>query len=95
MQYINIFTDQTVYEHVVMKLTQGYLWKGINVNTDNNFTLAKLYQKLRANSTSLDGTFRKHRREVSTNGQDREAKIVHYIKKDYDITITLHEGNKK
>ena len=45
--------DQTVHGHVVMKLTQLHFGKRRNITTGSHFTIVKLCEYFKSNSTSL------------------------------------------
>lgn len=79
-----------------MRITQVYLGKGKNVTTDNYFTSVKLCEKLRVNSTSLDGRLRKYRKVPPTAKIGKQGLYyTNLFKKERDITITSYWGKKK
>lgn len=70
-QDIKRSAHQAVHEHLVMRLSEseGYLGKGRNVTTDNYFISVKLYEKLKAYSTSLVGTLKRNSKEMSSTAK--------------------------
>lgn len=57
--------DETLADYVVMRLIEPFQNLGYNVCCDNFFTSLQLAKKLTAKETSVVGTMRKNRRELS------------------------------
>ena len=86
-------SDQTLSEHVVLKLMEPFLGGGHNVTTDNFFTSVKLGQKLANKKTSIVGTVNHIRREVPP--QIKSCKKPLYsstILKSNNMTLTVYQS---
>ncbi|KAJ8880736.1 hypothetical protein PR048_017206 [Dryococelus australis] len=87
--------NQSLSEHVVMKLMAPYLGKGRNVTTDNFFTSVSLAEKLKMQSTSLEGTVNRARREIPQSVKTRKAPLYDtVVTKNNETNLTVYQGKK-
>lgn len=88
--------NESLSEHIVMKLMQPYLQKGRNVTTDNFFTSLNLAEKLQQKDTSIVGTMNRMRKEIPTEIKTRKENLYNSIilKHDNGATLTVYQGKK-
>ncbi|KAJ8874613.1 hypothetical protein PR048_025479 [Dryococelus australis] len=85
--------NQSLSEHVVIKLMASYLGKGTNVTTDNSFTCVSLAEKLKMQSTSLIGTVNRARREIPQSVRTKKLYNT-VVMKNNKTTWTVYWGMK-
>ena len=87
-------------EFIAFKLAEPYTGHGRNITVDNFFTSASLVSKLLAKRTTLVGTIRRNKRELSNlarqvkDGMTQFLTIL-YKSKDFILTIYKSKPNKK
>lgn len=85
--------DQSLSEHVVLKLMEPFLGKGRNVTTDNFFTSVKLAEKLKAKKTSIVGTMNRIRREIPAEIKSMKAPLYSStVFENNKMTLTVYQG---
>ncbi|KAJ8887860.1 hypothetical protein PR048_014078, partial [Dryococelus australis] len=85
--------DRHLGEHVVLRLTELFFDKGINVTTDSYFTSGSLVNELKKRKTSLVGTLNRARREVQSSVNDMV--LTSYqgkVTKNVLVLNTIHTG---
>ena len=88
-------SNQTLSEHIVLKLMDPYLGKGRNATTDNFFTSVKLAKQLEAKETSIVGTMNRIRREIPIEIKSMKAAIYSStIFKSNNMTLTVYQGKR-
>ena len=81
-----------------MTLLQSYFKKGYNVTTDNYFTSLKLAEEFKQRKTTILGTIRKQRREVSNTDLVTKDKSLHTSKiysSPSGCSLTIYKAKKK
>ena len=89
--------SEPLSEYVVIKLMEPYIKSGRNVTTDNFFTSLKLGERLKALQTSIVGTVKRTRREISEEVRSYKESLhsTNILKSENGTTLTMYQGKKK